>query len=84
MFESQKWHQSCEICFNNNLEPHIEVCKFIACPSSDQCFLLDLHVILQGLPGGILCQMDDVLVNGKNKDEHDMRLEAALFSDPGG
>ena len=29
--------------------------------------------ILQGLPS-VLCQVDDVIVYGKNKEEHDMRL----------
>ncbi|KAL5477426.1 hypothetical protein EMCRGX_G024224 [Ephydatia muelleri] len=33
--------------------------------------------ILEGLDG-VLCQMDDVLLFGKNKEEHDVRLRAAL------
>ena len=35
--------------------------------------------ILSGLEG-VLCLMDDVLVFGKDKEEHDVRLTAALES----
>ena len=34
--------------------------------------------ILAG-PEGVLCQMDDVLIFGKDQTEHDQRLEAALM-----
>ena len=33
--------------------------------------------ILEGLEG-VMCQMDDILVFGKDKEEHDKRLVAAL------
>ena len=33
--------------------------------------------ILSGLPG-IICHIDDILIYGKDQDEHDTRLRAAL------
>ena len=33
--------------------------------------------ILSGLPG-IICHIDDILIYGKDQDEHDIRFRAAL------
>ena len=33
--------------------------------------------ILQGLP--VACYLDDILIAGKNKQEHDQRLEQVLY-----
>ena len=41
--------------------------------SAPEHFQKRMSRILQGLPG-VLCQMDDVLVYGKDKDEHDVRV----------
>ena len=46
--------------------------------SAPEHFQKRMSRILQGLPG-VLCQMDDVLVHGKDKDEHDVRLELVLL-----
>ena len=36
-----------------------------------------MNEILQGLPG-VVCHVDDILVTGKNKKEHDSRLHTVL------
>ena len=36
-----------------------------------------LSRILSGL-AGVVCQMDDVLIFGQGREDHDVRLEAAL------
>ena len=45
--------------------------------SAPEHFQKRMSQILEGLDG-VLCQMDDVLLFGKNKEEHDVRLRAAL------
>ena len=45
--------------------------------SALELFQKRMSKILSGLEG-IVCQMDDVLIFGKTKDEHDARLVAAL------
>ena len=45
--------------------------------SAPEHFQKRMEKILQGLPG-VVCQMDDVLIFGKDKQEHDRRLEAVL------
>ena len=37
-----------------------------------------MNEILQGLPG-VVCHVDDILVTGKNKEEHDSRLHTVLI-----
>ena len=36
--------------------------------------------LLSGLEGIVVCQMDDILIFGKTKEEHDIRLMKALDS----
>ena len=45
--------------------------------SAPEHFQRRMSEILTGLPG-VLCQMDDILIFGKDQAEHDARLEAAL------
>ena len=45
--------------------------------SAPEHFQRRMNELLQGLPG-VLCQMDDILVFGKDRVEHDQRLRAAL------
>ena len=56
---------------------HFHQLPFGICSASEH-LQKQMSRILQGLPG-VLCQMDDVLVYGKDKDEHDVRLEAVLL-----
>ena len=48
-----------------------------AISSAPEHFQRRMNELLQGLPG-VLCQMDDILVFGKDRVEHDQRLRAAL------
>jgi len=45
--------------------------------SAPEFFQKQMCTILDGLPG-VLCMIDDVLVHGKNQQEHDQRLTAVL------
>ena len=45
--------------------------------SAPEYFQKRMDKILQGLPG-VLCHMDDILIWGRNKAEHDARLNAVL------
>ena len=45
--------------------------------SVPEFFQQQMCKILDGLPDA-LCMIDDVLVHGKNQDEHDQRLRAVL------
>ena len=45
--------------------------------SAPELFQRRINQILEGLEG-VLCQMDDVLIHGKNTTEHDARLNAVL------
>ena len=45
--------------------------------SAPELFQQRMTEILTGLPG-VVCQMDDILIFGKNQIEHDERLEAVL------
>ena len=40
-------------------------------------FQHQMNTILSGLPG-VLCHMDDILIFGKTKEEHDMRLHCVM------
>ena len=46
--------------------------------SAPEHFQKRMEKILAGLPG-VLCHMDDVLIFGKNVQEHDIRLEQVLL-----
>ena len=45
--------------------------------SAPEHFQRRMNEILQGLPG-VVCHVDDILVTGKNKEEHDSRLHTVL------
>ena len=45
--------------------------------SAPEHFQMRMSRILSGL-AGVVCQMDDVLIFGRNREDHDVRLEAAL------
>ena len=45
--------------------------------SAPKHFQMRMSRILGGL-AGVVCQMDDVLIFGRNREDHDVRLEAAL------
>ena len=46
--------------------------------SAPEHFQMRMSRILSGL-AGVVCQMDDVLIFGRDREEHDVRLEAALI-----
>ena len=45
--------------------------------SASEHFQWHMNKILQDLPG-VVCHVDDILVSGKDKEEHDSRLHAVL------
>ena len=45
--------------------------------SAPEIFQREMHKVLMGLEG-VICQMDDILVHGKSKEEHYVRLEKVL------